>query len=261
MPGVAFIVSTILLSVLALTSAQTIPALVASLPPCSILCLNTAIISAGCRFNDFACQCGPARGTISQSATPCVAKSLTNNATDAQNITSQICALAVTSSSVTASTSAASATSSMPPSSSNATTSKGKSRAGAVAGGVIGGLIAAFSGVAAILLALRYKKRKKGTVAISVIDGGRREKNEGPDILETNDNIVELEGGGGNVDWGGGNAARENVHNVHDNGVENTYTSYQARESRGEIVAELPAPERNNGIMQWGYLWRTKLYI
>jgi hypothetical protein len=52
--------------------SQSIADLVAQIPSCAIVCLSTAATGAKCGLTDYACQCGPARDAITQSATPCV---------------------------------------------------------------------------------------------------------------------------------------------------------------------------------------------
>lgn len=57
--------------------SQSIAGLVAQLPSCALVCLATAATGAQCGLSDYACQCGPARGAITQSATPCITSSCT----------------------------------------------------------------------------------------------------------------------------------------------------------------------------------------
>ncbi|ESZ98479.1 hypothetical protein SBOR_1141 [Sclerotinia borealis F-4128] len=126
--------------------SQSVASEMAKLPSCALICLSTAISSAGCSFADHACQCGPAKDDITKSATPCIASSC--SATDsmtASNVAAQVCALEA-SGSTSASASGSSIAASSTTSAAAAATETGAGNRVAAAGVMVGaGLLAAFA--------------------------------------------------------------------------------------------------------------------
>ncbi|TVY30557.1 hypothetical protein LHYA1_G000549 [Lachnellula hyalina] len=101
--------TTVIAILAAVAQTQSIADLTASLPACSLTCLQTAITGAGCSITDNACQCGSAKAGITSSATPCLLKACqVSDALNVQTITGKICDLASVTSAASSAASVAS---------------------------------------------------------------------------------------------------------------------------------------------------------
>ncbi|TVY40230.1 hypothetical protein LSUB1_G004004 [Lachnellula subtilissima] len=152
--------TTVIAILAAVAQAQSIADLTASLPACSLTCLQTAITGAGCSITDNACQCGSAKAGITSSATPCLLKACqVSDALNVQTITGKICDLVAagsggsgSSSAASGSTSAASSVASSISSSmasSMATSSAASSMASSMSASVASSMAASSSGAKA----------------------------------------------------------------------------------------------------------------